>query len=130
MEQIGGVLMEQVKVWVGRRGTRDGSDNSRYDWITFDGELLGRWQKVDDERGNRGTSYTIYTSSEGTVVLYRVKWSRWADESDYATLIEYSSIDHMAKDWRYVLENAGVIPRRTLSLAEWRKQQTHDEDQD
>jgi hypothetical protein len=121
--------MEQVKVWIGRRGTVGGYDNSRYDWVTFDGKELGRWVEVDDERGNVGTTYVIYQSSEGTVLLYRERWSRWADDSDYATLIEYSSLEDMMSEWRYVLENSGVIERRTLTLAEWRKYR-ESEDQD
>jgi hypothetical protein len=112
--------MEQIKVWVGRRGTRDGYDNSRYEWVTFEGEELGRWKEYDDERGDRGVSYTIYRTGDGTIVLHRVKWSRWADEYDYGRLLEYDSLEAASDEWRYVLENAGVLPRPVLTLAEWR----------
>jgi len=122
--------MEQIKVCGWTAGYPRGYDNSRYEWVTFEGEELGRWQEYDDERGHRGVSYTIYRTGDGTIALHRVKWSRWADEDDYGTLLEYDSLEEASEEWRDVLENAGVLPRPVLTLAEWRARRSAEDEQE
>jgi hypothetical protein len=117
--------MEQVRLWEGRRGTVGGSDDSDYIIVAFDGESLGSWTEHIDDRGNRGVTYTVYRSSEGTIIIHKVTWSRWEGETDYALVIEYDSLDDAAHYYRRELENAGIIERRVLTLEAWRALQKY-----
>jgi len=114
--------MELIKVWIGRKGARNGFDNSEYEILEFTGQELGFWWVVNDAVwGNRGTDYRVFRTEDGTILIHRVDWSRWAGEDTFASIIEFSSIEDAIKaGWRRVLENAGVIPRRIRSLREWR----------
>jgi hypothetical protein len=112
--------MEQVRLWEGRRGSVGGCDDSDYIIVTFDGESLGSWSEHLDDRGNRGVTYDIYRTSEGTVIVHKVTWSRWSNEDDYALIIEYDSLEDAAQHYRRELENAGIIQRQHLTLEQWR----------
>ena len=117
--------MTPVRIWEGRRGSVGGCDDSDYIIVTFDGELLGSWTEHLDDRGNRGVTYDVYRTTEGTIIIHKVTWSRWEGESDYALVIEYDSLDDAAQYYRCELENAGIIERRVLTLDEWRTQQKY-----
>jgi surface antigen len=117
--------MTQVRIWEGRRGSVGGCDDSDYIIVTFDGESLGSWTEHLDDRGNRGVTYDVYRTAEGTIIMHKVTWSRWEGESDYALVIEYDSLDDAAQYYRRELENAGIIERRVLTLDAWRALQKY-----
>ena len=117
--------MTQVRIWEGRRGAVLGSDDSDYIIVTFDGESLGSWTEHLDDRGNRGVTYEVYRTVEGTIIVHRVTWSRWSNEDDTALIVEYDSLEDAAQYYRRELENAGIIDRRVLTLDEWRTQQKY-----
>ena len=113
-----------IKVWVGRKGARNGYDNSDYEIIEIVGQELGYWRDTDDPVwNNRGTDFRVFRTEEGTILIHRTDWSRWENEDTLATILEFASLEDAAKNgWRRVLENAGVIPRRVRSLREWRRE--------
>jgi hypothetical protein len=114
--------MKTYQVWTGRKGARNGCDNSEYEIIEFTGQELGFLREVEDPTwDNRGTDYRVFRTEDGTVLIHRVDWSRWANEDTFANVFEFASLEDAIKaGWRRMLENAGVIPRRVRSLREWR----------
>ena len=112
--------MEIVELRVGTWGVEEGYDVGSYSVVRCEAEQLGHWVKHLDERRSRGVTYTIYRTSEGTILVYVYEWSRWANEVDSAMIHEYATLEEAAEHYRQVLERAGVIPRRVMSLAEWR----------
>jgi len=114
--------METIKIWIGRKGARNGLDNSDYEIVEFTGQELGYWRDTDDPIwNNRGTDFRAFQTEEGTILIHRVDWSRWANEDTFANTLEFASLNDATRSgWRTVLENAGVIPRRVRSLREWR----------
>jgi hypothetical protein len=113
--------MERIRVWEGIRHTSRGYDDSSYVWVEFTGALLGSWTElVDEVRETRGVTYSIYTTAEDTIILHVHRWSRWSNESEYGTVVEYESLDAAARHYRRELENAGLIQRRVMTLDEWR----------
>jgi len=117
--------MKQVRLWEGTRGACDD-----YVWVVFDGESLGSWTESLDDRGNRGVTYAVYRTSEGTIIVHKVRWSRWSDESDSAMILEFASLEAAATHYRRELENAGVIERKMLTLAEWRGLRSAEDEQE
>lgn len=113
--------MEQVRLWEGWRGTVGGSDDSDYIIVTFDGESLGSWTEHLDDRGNRGVTYEVYRTAEGSIIIHKLTWSRWSDERDYALIVEFATLEQAAEYYRRELENAGIIERKVLTLGEWRQ---------
>ena len=113
-----------IKVWVGRKGARNGYDNSDYEIIEIVGQELGYWRDTDDPVWkNRGTDFRVFRTEEDTIVIHRVDWSRWEGEDTYASILEFENLNEAADaGWRIMLENAGVIPRRVRSLREWRRE--------
>jgi len=115
--------METIKIWEGRKGAKNGCDDSDFQIIEFTGQQLGYLRTSDDPWDNRGTDYRIYQTHEGLIVIHRTDWSRWENEDTRATIFEFASLEEATKNgWRRVLENAGVIPRRVRSLREWRRE--------
>jgi hypothetical protein len=115
--------METIKIWEGRRGTRNGFDNSNYTIIEFQGRQLGYWRETYDPWDNDGCDYRIYQTDENLIVIHRTDWTRLANEDTYASILEFDSLEAAVNaGWRRVLENAGVLPRRVRSLREWRRE--------
>jgi len=116
--------MKTHQIWVGRKGARNGFDNSDYEIIEFTGQELGYWRDVDDPVWrNRGTDFRIFQTDESTIIIHRVDWSRWEGEDTFASILEFADLTEAVRaGWRTVLENAGVIPRRVRSLREWRRE--------
>ena len=114
--------MKTYQVWIGRKGARGGRDNSDYEIIEFAGRELGYLREVEDPTwDNRGTDYRVFQTEEGTILIHRVDWSRWAGEDTFGSILEFANLTDAARaGWRRVLENAGVIPRRIRSLRAWR----------
>ena len=113
--------MEQVRIWEGVRGVVGGHEVSEFVVVSFVGERLGSWTALEDERGNRGDTYTFFRSEGGSIIVHVEHWTRWSDELDSAEIEEYDSIESCAVVYRKQLENAGVVQRRVLTLDEWRQ---------
>jgi hypothetical protein len=114
--------MKTYKIWTGRAGAKNGCDDSDVQQIELAGEELG-WLRVSDDPiwDDRGMDYRVFRTENNTILIHRIRWSRWQGESTYADVLEFPSLAEAAKaGWRRVLENAGVIPRRVRSLREWR----------
>ena len=116
--------METITIWEGRRGAKNGCDDSDVQVVEFAGQQLGYLRTSDDLWDNRGTDYRIYQTHEGLIVIHRTDWSRWAGENTLGSFVVYGNLGEAVKaGWRTVLEKANVIPRRVRSLREWRAEQ-------
>jgi len=122
--------MKTYQVWVGRKGARNGMDCSNYEIVEFRGTELGYWRDVDDPVWrNRGTDFRVFQTEDGSIIIHRVDWSRWANEDTFGSILEFADLAEAARrGWRTVLENAGVIPRRVRSLREWRAERERQRD--
>ena len=117
--------MKPITLWDGKKNARNGYDHSNYTLIQFTGEELGTWGMTFDDNDTRGVTYTIFRTETGSIIVHRHEWSRWQGEGDYAKVYEFASLDAAAERYRTILENAGVISRRVVSLAEWREWNKH-----
>lgn len=115
--------MEKIRIWQGKKSWVLGIDHSDFVEVEFEGVLLGDWQNIQDDQGNRGTDYRVFQAVDGTIIVHRIVWSRWAGEDDFGFIHVYPSLDEARGDWRLALENAGIVERQRLSLEEWRQRQ-------
>jgi len=115
--------MDRIRVWEGVRRVVNGHDDSNYEWIEFEGEQLGTWTEYVDDRDTRGVTYSIYRTAQGTIIVHISRWSRWANEADYGTVVEYDTVEEASRYYRRELENAGIIQRQVLTLDAWRAKQ-------
>jgi len=102
-------------IWKGVKRVVMGNDLSDYVTVEFEGETLGA---LNEESNHRGTSTVFYRAADGRVVAHRIRWSRWEGECDYGEVYVFSSPDEAAGVFRWEMECAGVIPRRTVTLDE------------
>ena len=110
--------MATIRIWSGSRRVVCGEDYEFVKYEEFEGETLGAcWE----EENNRGTQTTFYQTNDGRIVVHVVRWSRWEGEATHAYIHVFPSLDGVngaaAMFW-WELENAGIIPPRTVELGE------------
>ena len=110
--------MTTITIWKGSRRVVLGDDIEFVEHETFIGEELGA---VWEEENSRGTQTTFYRTHDGRIVAHVVRWSRWEGEATHAYIHVFPSLDGVngaaAMFW-WELENAGIIPPRTVELGE------------
>jgi hypothetical protein len=110
--------MDTIRIWSGSRRVVCGEDYEFVKYEEFEGETLGAcWE----EENSRGTHTTFYRTHDGRIVAHVVRWSRWENEATYAYVHVFPSLDGVngaAAMFQWELENAGIIPPRTVELGE------------
>jgi len=66
---------------------------------------LGVWR---NDLGDHGVTYTIYRTEEG-VLIHEYEWIDNLDEDRRGTVYEFETLEDAAREFRYVLQMAGVI---------------------
>jgi len=110
--------MDTIRIWSGSRRVVCGEDYEFVKYEEFEGETLGAcWE----EENSRGTQTTFYRTHDGRIVVHVVRWSRWENEATYAYIHVFPALEGVngaAAMFQWELENAGIIPPRTVELGE------------
>jgi hypothetical protein len=107
--------MAPFLIWQGTKRTVCGNDIDFVENIELEGDILGAcWE----EHNARGTQTVFYRTSGGMIVVHRVHWSRWENEATVANVFVFSSLVEAEAMFEWELEQAGLIPPRTVSLSE------------
>jgi hypothetical protein len=117
----------RVRVWSGWRAVHNGKDVSRFNWIEFDGELIGSLAVDIDE--DRDDEYSFYRLNDGRIVVAEHRYGDWeAGGVDYGVVLVYGSIDDAARrGWRDDLVRIGAYDAPARELDEWLSQYEEDE---
>ena len=110
--------MATYTIWRGTKRVVCGNEIKFVEDIEVEGEILGAcWE----EENSRGTHTVFYRTEDGKIVVHQVLWSRWENEATYAYIHVFPALEGVngaaAMFWRE-LENAGIIPPRTVELGE------------
>ena len=107
--------MEPFTIWRGTKRVVCGEDIAHVENIEIEGEVVGAcWE----EENSRGTQTTFYQTHDGRVVVHRVHWSRWENEATVANVFAFPSLEDAEAMFWWELEQAGLIPPRTVELGE------------
>jgi len=107
--------MAPFVIWKGTKRVVCGEEYAFVENVEFEGECIGAcWE----EHNSRGTQTVFYRTSDGRIVVHRVRWSRWENEATVANVFIFSSLNEAEAMFWWELECAGIIPRPTLTLDE------------
>ena len=107
--------MATYTIWRGTKRVVCGNEIKFVEDIEVEGEILGAcWE----EENSRGVQTVFYRTPGGMIVVHRIHWSRWENEATVANVFVFSSIAESEKMFWWELEQAGIIPRPTLTLEE------------
>jgi len=95
--------MKTYQVWTGTRNWQDIDTDSEV--IIFEGEELGVWES---NSGDHGVTYSVYRTEEG-ILIHEYVWEDNLDEDRRGTVYEFETLEDAAREFRYVLQMAGVI---------------------
>jgi hypothetical protein len=107
--------MATICIWKGSRRVVLGNDIEFVENEEFEGETIGAcWE----EENSRGVQTTFYQTRDGRIVAHVVRWSRWEGEATYADIYTFPTLEDACGSFGWELEQAGLIPPRTVSLSE------------
>jgi len=107
--------MATYTIWRGTKRVILGEDIVHAENIEVEGDILGAcWEEGDA----RGTQTVFYKTSDGMIVVHRVHWSRWENEATVANVFVFSSLEEAEAMFWWELEQAGIVPRRTVTFDE------------
>ena len=107
--------MTTYTIWRGTKRVVCGDEIKFVEDIEVEGEILGAcWEEGDA----RGTQTVFYKTSDGMIVVHRVHWSRWENEATVANVFVFPSLTEAEAMFWWELEQAGIVPRRTVTLDE------------
>ena len=107
--------MAKVQLWKGVRRVVLGDEFVNGEMVEFDAERIGGlWE----EHNSRGTETAFYRSSDGRVIVHRRRWSRWENEPEISEVFVFPTLTEAEERFWWELENAGIIPPRTVGLDE------------
>jgi hypothetical protein len=95
--------MKTYQVWTGTRNWQDIDADSEV--IIFEGEELGVWES---NSGDYGVIYSVYRTEEG-ILIHEYEWIDDIDETRRGKVYEFETLEDAAREFRYVLQMAGVI---------------------
>ena len=98
--------MKEYKIWEGLKGVKG---RGKRKMLRFVGEEIGYWSDAHPTTSDRGTVYRIFRKENGTIVIHRIRWSKWSTEYDHGSIFHYETLDDAARDFGDVLRNAKVI---------------------
>jgi len=107
--------MTTVQLWRGVRRVVLGDEFSNGEFVEFDGERVGGlWE----EHNARGTETGFHSTSDGRFVVHQRRWSRWENEPEISEVFVFASLDEATPMFWWELEQAGLIPPRTVTIEE------------
>ena len=107
--------MATYTIWRGTKRVVCGNEIKFVEDIEVEGEILGAcWE----EENSRGVQTVFYRTQGGMIVVHRIHWSRWENEATVANVFVFSSLEEAEAMFQWELENAGIIPPRTVELGE------------
>ena len=107
--------MATICIWKGVRRVVLGDEFAVGEMVEFDAERIGGlWE----EHNSRGTETAFYRSSDGRVIVHRRRWSRWENEPEISEVFVFPTLTEAEERFWWELENAGIIPPRTVGLDE------------
>jgi hypothetical protein len=113
--------METIRIWEGTKSWLRG-ENSEYHVYEFEGREIGILKIVDDYDTRYGTTYRVYETREGGIVIHLVEWAPVGEEQR-AAVFEYDNLYEAAEDgFAYVLENIRILDQQTYLVEEWRRE--------
>jgi hypothetical protein len=98
--------MKTYKIWEGLKGAKR---SKHYKTFTFIGEEVGYWSDAHPTTSDRGTAYRVFRTEAGTIVIHRIRWSKWSTEYDHGSIFQYTTLEEATRDFGNVLKNASVI---------------------
>jgi hypothetical protein len=116
--------MQTFWLWEGERTYAGGFEDADYEVVVFNGEEIGTWGDLFYDLNSRSVTIRVFKTEENTIVFHRFECVRREDgEEQYSYVYEYPDFETAADaGWRKVLEDIRAIPRRSLTLREWRAQ--------
>jgi len=117
----------RIRVWHGWRAVHNGVDVSRFEWLEFDGELLGTLVvEIDEDRTDERAFYLLY---DGRLVVAEHRYGDWEKGGvDYGVVSVYGSIEDAARRGRRDdLVRVGAYDAPTRELDEWLSQYEEEE---
>ena len=97
--------MQTYRIWEGERTFLPGDDTGKYKVFEITGEELGWFEDVID-----GTTYYVYQTSEGEVVINIVEQNYGIGEPSRAVIYRFSSLEEAAQsEQRYALSELRII---------------------
>jgi len=107
--------MATIQLFQGNRRVILGDEFVNGEIVEFDGERIGGlWE----EHNSRGTETGFYCASDGRFIVHRRRWSRWENEPEISEVFVFPSLTEVEVMFWWELENAGIIPPRTVGLDE------------
>ena len=107
--------MATICVWKGVRRVVLGDEFATGEMVEFDGERVGGlWE----EHNSRGVETVFYRASDARFIVHRRRWSRWENEPEISEVFVFPTLTEAEKRFWWELENAGIIPPRTVGLDE------------
>jgi hypothetical protein len=114
--------METIRIWEGTKSWLRGIENSEYDVYEFEGREIGILKMVDEYDPRYGTTYRVYETSQGEIVIHLVEWAPF-DEEQRAVIAIYDNLYEAAEDgFAYVLQNMRILDQRTYLVEDWRRE--------
>jgi hypothetical protein len=83
---------------------------NNYKTFRFVGQDIGYWSDGHPVTHDCGTSYRVFRTEEGSIIIHRIRWSKWANEDDYGTVYKFTNLED-AKEYGFdrILQKARVI---------------------
>jgi len=114
--------METIKIWEGVKSWRRGDENSEYEVYEFEGRRIGELKLTDEDDARYGTTYCVYETTTGGIVIHSVEWAP-VDEEQQAAIFVYDNLYEAAEDgFAYILENMRVLDQYTYLIEDWRRE--------
>jgi len=107
--------MATIQLFRGTRRIILGDEFVSGEIVEFDGERIGGlWE----EHNSRGTETGFYRASDGRFIVHQRRWSRWENEPEISEVFVFRTLPEAEERFWREMENAGIIPRPTLTLDE------------
>jgi len=107
--------MATICIWKGVRRVVLGNEFAVGEVVEFDGERVGGlWE----EHNSRGTHTEFYRAADGRFIVHQRRWSRWENEPEISEVSVFPSLAEATAEFWWELEQAGLIPPRTVGLDE------------
>jgi len=114
--------METIRIWEGVRSWLRGDENSDYEIMEFEGREIGTLKIVDEDDTRYGTTYYIYETNAGGIVIHAVEFAPIHEEKQAAVFV-YDNLYEAAEDgFEYILENMRITDQFTYLVEDWRRE--------